>query len=90
MTLEELRQKLAVEKLIETGIGLVSPKTYRDICESFAPEQRISCDKGPPMIPQEIHVAGIRLLQNPLIPDGEIYPFEKWELRPKTPTKLPL
>ena len=89
MTLEELRQKLAITKLGETGIGLVSPKTFQDICNSFGPDQQVSVDKGPPMTPQEIHVAGIRLIKNPYIPDGEIYPFEKWDLRPKT-QKYPL
>lgn len=71
MTLEELTQKLALEKLVETGVGLVSEKTYDEIVRLFTPAQGI----------KDIEVMGIRLIKNLFIPDGQIYPFEKWKLR---------
>jgi hypothetical protein len=79
MTLDELKQKLALDELVETGIGLVSPKTYDDIAAMCTPEQQGAATESLP----EITFHGIRLIKNPFIPDGEIYPFEKWGLRPK-------
>jgi hypothetical protein len=75
MTLDELKQKLALDKLLETGIGFVSPKTYDDIAAMLEQQQQVALP--------EITFNGIRLIKNPFIPDGEIYPFEKWDLRPK-------
>jgi hypothetical protein len=75
MTLGELKQKLALDKLQETGIGFVSPKTYDDIAVICTPEQLVAATAWPP----EICFHGIRLIKNPFIPDGEIYPFEKWD-----------
>jgi hypothetical protein len=43
------------------------------------PEQQVAATESLP----EITFHGIRLIKNPFIPDGEIYPFEKWGLRPK-------
>jgi len=79
VTLDELNRKLALDKLAETGIGFVSPKTYDDIASMLIPEQTVKVTDWPP----EITVHGIRLIKNPFIPDGEIYTFEKWDLRPK-------
>ena len=87
MTLDDLNQKIALRKLMETGIGLVSPKTYDEICCLIVPEQTIPMDHKPYAY---ISFHGIRIIQNPLIPDGEIYPFEKWDFLPKTKKEFPL
>jgi hypothetical protein len=79
MTLAELKQKLALEKLVETGVGLVSPKTYDEIAALCVIQQDATTREWPP----EITFHGIRLVKSPFVPDGEIYPFQKWDLRPK-------
>ena len=71
MTLEELRQKLAVEMLAKTGVGLISENTYREIARLVVPPNQ--------SIPSDMRVEGIRLIPNPFVPDGEIYPFKEWE-----------
>jgi len=91
MTIEEVRQTLALDKLQETGIGLVSPRTYQAIGAALIPQQReFDDDFKKFFIGGEIAVAGIRLIQNPFIPDGEIWPFEKWDFgrNPKTQFEL--
>ena len=40
MTLDILKQKLALKKLAETGVGLVSETTYKQIAEILRPTQR--------------------------------------------------
>ena len=75
MTLMELNQKLSLEKLIETGVGLVSEKTYEQIA-------RLVQAQDSAIVPSDMFVAGIRLIKNPFIPDGEIWPYEKY--RPET------
>ena len=78
MTTDDLRQKLAVEKLVETGTGMVSYRTFDEIAALCTPaqveEDKVHCG--------EIHLSGIRLIRNCFIPDGEIWPFEPWGLRP--------
>ena len=81
MNHDELSKKLALEKLVETGIGFVSPKTFDEIKKMVVPEQRV-CG-GDPRFVSEFVYHGIRLVENPFIPDGEIYPFQPWDLRPK-------
>ena len=76
MTLDILKQKLALKKLAETGVGLVSETTYKQIAEILRPTQ-----SGMPAPPRDMTMQGIRLIQNPFIPDGEIYPFEEWGFR---------
>ncbi len=78
MTYEELQHKLALEKLVETGIGLVSEKTYNDITALFVEPKADATFT-------DMKIDGIRLIKNPFIPDGEIWPFEEWDLRPKLP-----
>ncbi len=75
MTLEELNQKLAREKLIETGVGLVSPKTYEAIKKLCLPLEGYPDDSGCAVM--SISFRGIKLVENPFIPDGEIYPVAK-------------
>jgi len=73
MTLTQLMQKLALDKLVETGVGLVSENTYAEICAVCLP---VLPENG---LPANIVVAGIRLIKYPFVPDGEIWPFEEWD-----------
>jgi hypothetical protein len=86
MTLEELDQKLAVEMLAKTGVGLVSEKTFEDIGRLVMPMNRT----GETQAFSEINVRGIRLIKNPFIPDNQIYPFERWDFAPKPKREFPL
>ena len=79
MNLETLRNKLALDKLVETGVGLVSTKTYDEISALILPMKRAEGD-DPKMELLEISFDGIRLIENPFIPDGEIWPFKPWDL----------
>ena len=82
MTINEIEQKLAMEKLVETGTGLVSPKTFNDIARALVPDPQIASDKTSAYHLAELTFKGITLIQNPFVPDGEIWPFEKWNLKP--------
>jgi len=66
---------------VETGVGLVSEATYDAIIKAISPQL-------PDKPITDLNVCGIRLIKNPFIPDGKIYPFEKWDLRPKTPREF--
>lgn len=78
MTLEQLKQKLALDELVKRGVGLVSPKTYDEILSLTWPDPVPTKELVGPQHISDVKVCGIRLIKNPFIPDGEIWPFQEW------------
>ena len=70
VTLTELQNKLAVDELVKRGAGMVNEKTYAEIFALCVPQYR------EPAFGPDLTVTGIRLIKNPFVPDGEIYPFD--------------
>jgi hypothetical protein len=82
VTINEVEQKLAIEKLAKTGTGLVSPTTFDEIARALVPDPQIASNEISTDHLAELTFKGIILIKNPFVPDGEIWPFEKWNLKP--------
>ena len=76
MTFAELKQKLAIEELARTGVGLVSQKTFDEIRAMISRVPLTKAEEEMLAKITSITIEGIELRVSLYMPDGMIYPYD--------------